>query len=144
MEQEKINQISPATVALWGFCGPSGAVVDSDVAAVAVARAKTAFMTTAIIQDVLRSGTNCPAGERFCAGAVGRIHHVTVSDAKLSPIGISRSGVDVVSSSLAVGNAGGEGGALAARARSKGKQRNVTGLRKAQDGRGLLGSYLYE
>lgn len=51
--------------------------------------------------------------QRFRACNVGRMHHVAASDAELGPIGVSGSGVNVVQSCLAVGNAGGVGGALA-------------------------------
>ena len=90
-------------------------VVDADVADGTVVRAVTPFMITAVIQDELRSVTNCLAGERLRARAIGRILHVARTDTKLSLIGVGRSSVDVVQSCVTVGQAGAEDRPSAAR-----------------------------
>ena len=59
------------------------------MATIAVVRAKTSFVMTAIIQDILRSVTDCLAGERVWASVVSRIDHVAGADAELSLIVIS-------------------------------------------------------
>ena len=64
----------------------------------AVVRAKTPLTTTAITQDLLRSVTNCLTGQRFHARAISRIHHVAVPDAKMGPVVVSISGIDIVQS----------------------------------------------
>ena len=71
-----------------------------------VVRAVTPFMIIAVIQNGLRSVTNCLAGERLRARAISRIRHVAMTDTKLSSIGVVRSSVNLVQSFITVGQAG--------------------------------------
>ena len=88
------------------------------MATIAVVRAKTSFVITAIIQDVLRSVMNCLAGESLPAHAVSRIYHIAVPEAELGLIGVSFSSINVSQDCFAVGNARAIKRALAARARN--------------------------